>query len=74
MKIDIKTITEDTVVWGYAYSTNNTEKSMGLICKPVKGIIVVNHLNLWSRNMFHELKKDGTPKRTNVRVYSREYT
>lgn len=74
MKIDIQDITEDTIVWGYAYSTNNTEKSMSLICKPVKGMIVVDKSKYHSRSMFHELKKDGTPRSTSVRGWSRNYT
>lgn len=78
--LDIREIKENTKCWGFAYSTNNTEKSMSTRCKPVLGMIVVdtsdyyyNTSNSHRYYSFHELKKNGEIKSTSVRATSREY-
>lgn len=45
----------NTEIWACAYSTNNTEKSMALRKKPVKGIIKQDGFY----DYFFEYKKDG---------------
>lgn len=52
-------------IWGCAYSTNDSEKTMGLIKEPVLGIIKREGLRVY----FYELKKNGELK-TSGRVYS----
>ena len=74
--LDIREIKENTKCWGFAYNTNNTEKTMATRCKPVLGMIVIHQsfgTFSYTRSMFHELKKNGEPKLTNVRATSRQY-
>lgn len=57
---------KNKVIWGCAYSTNNTEKTMALRKKPVKGIIKDSN--------FYELKKNGEPKKSGVvHMSARDY-
>jgi len=54
-------------IWGCAYSTNNTEKTMALRKKPVKGIIKED-------GRFYEFKKDSkTLKESGVINYTSRY-
>ena len=75
--LDLKEIKENTICWGFAYNTSNTEKTMSTRCKPVKGMIMAhaycNGTFDYRHSTFHELKKNGEPKSTSVRAWSRGY-
>lgn len=59
-------------VWGCAYSTNNTEKSMALKKKPVFGIVKTTAP--YKEEGFYELNKQGEPiKSSKVSLYARKY-
>lgn len=59
----------DTDLWAYAYSTNNSEKSMALKKEPVLGQIKGEGYY----RMFHEYKRDGQLKKSSVKAHSRRY-
>ena len=74
---DYESITENKEIWACAYCTNNTEKSMYLKKKPVKGkILYTGENDSWTNKKiyeFREFKKDGTLKNTKVNADSRMY-
>lgn len=59
----------DRDVWAFAYSTNNTEKSMALKKKPVLGRVVGTG---WGAK-FYEYKRNGELKKTCVSASARDY-
>lgn len=67
----------DRLVWGYAYSTNDNEKSMSLRKEPVLGVIKTEGGRYW-KDEFYELKRnwktlDDVKKSSKVYADSRSY-
>lgn len=76
MEIKRQDLKDGQVVWGCAYCTNNTEKSMAFKKKPVLGVVSLKEkAGRWSRDgVFYESRKDGQPKKSSgVNLYARHY-
>ncbi len=70
MQYTYKTVPINKIVWACAYQTNNTEKSMGLKKKPVRGIVTCE----FGRRYFYEVnKKDEKIESKVVKSISRRY-
>jgi hypothetical protein len=70
MQYTWQTVPLNTIVWACAYETNNTEKSMGLKKKPVRGIVICE----FGRRYFYEVnKKDEKIESKVVKSISRRY-
>ena len=61
-------------LWAYAYSTNNTEKSMGLKMKPYKCVMRESKRSYWSTEECVPLKQNGEQAKSGiVSANSRDY-
>ena len=70
MKYNSSNAPIDVPIWGCAYSTTDSEKSMSLKKEPVLGMIKI----YYGRKYFYELKKNGEIKPSSkVYHYSRSY-
>lgn len=60
-----------TVIWAFAYDTNNSEKTMAHRAKPYKCIVIKQ--DRWT-SVCTPLKKDGTLRKSGiVHSYARKY-
>lgn len=66
MRYSWRSVPKNKEIWACAYSTNNTEKSMALRKKPVKGMV--------QGELFYEMGKNGKIKKSSpVSDSSRSY-